>query len=170
MRKSYRRAFLRVRGFCSKNSVSLLDVENASLLPRCVSAAPSRPFPASVGVDRERVETDPLSRTLTAVYVRPLVREFRASHAATSPGCRRVQLLVRLAVKLWPQASRDIWSRQRELIAQCQCAVSQDITPIRRNSRIAGVTACHRKRGWNQLISHPLRKYVDLRVDDVIDK
>ncbi|XP_070158578.1 ensconsin isoform X5 [Polyergus mexicanus] len=35
-------------------------------------SAPSRPFPASVGVDRERVETDPLSRTLTAVYARPL--------------------------------------------------------------------------------------------------
>lgn len=84
MRKSYRRAFLRLRGFCLKNAVSLSDdAENASLHPRCVSA-PSRPFPASVGVARERAETDSLSRTLTTVYVRSFVRGFRANHAATS--------------------------------------------------------------------------------------
>lgn len=64
--------------------------ENVSVRPRCcISLAPCRSFPTSVGVARERSETDPLSRTLTAVYVRPLVRELGASHAATSPaGCR----------------------------------------------------------------------------------
>lgn len=59
--------------------------ENASVRPHCISLAPCRSFPTSVGVARERGETDSLSRTLTAVYVRPLVREPRASHAATSP-------------------------------------------------------------------------------------
>ncbi|KYN50356.1 hypothetical protein ALC62_15203, partial [Cyphomyrmex costatus] len=56
-----------------------LSTHAASLL------APCRSFPTSVGVARERGETDPLSRTLTAAHVRPLVRELRVSHAVTSP-------------------------------------------------------------------------------------
>lgn len=75
----------RVRGFHTKTPQFFLmrkthlSARAASLLASC------RSFPTFVGVARERGETDSLSRTLTAVHVRPFVREVRVSHAATSP-------------------------------------------------------------------------------------
>ncbi|KYQ48836.1 hypothetical protein ALC60_11888 [Trachymyrmex zeteki] len=90
----------RVRGFHTKTPQFFLmrkthlSARAASLLASC------RSFPTFVGVARERGETDSLSRTLTAVHVRPFVREVRVSHAATSPaGVRLTACRTRLTCR-----------------------------------------------------------------------
>jgi len=75
----------RVRGFHTKTPLFFL-MRKTHLSARAASLlVPCRSFPTFVGVARERDETDSLSRTLTVVHVRPLVRELGVSHAATSP-------------------------------------------------------------------------------------
>ncbi|EGI64981.1 hypothetical protein G5I_06441 [Acromyrmex echinatior] len=91
----------RVRGFHAKTPMFFL-MRKTHLSARAASLlAPCRSFPTFVGVARERGETDPLSRTLTAVHVRPFVRELGVSHAATSPtGWIEIQLLKTTQVRL----------------------------------------------------------------------